>query len=446
MTVGARSALVDTSWGTTPDFNGDGAADVLVGAIGGGGGAGRAYVYQSGPVGLPKVPSVILTGVEPGADFGGSLASAGDVNGDGFADLVVGAIGAAGTGQVYLYLGGPTGLNTSPATTITGGDGFTANFGCSVASAGDVNGDGYADVLVGAYSASNGTGRAYLYWGGAAGLSTSPAVTLNGLSGGGQFGWSVASAGDTNGDGFADVVIGAPGAVNFTGRVYVYLGSAAGLGPSPSTALFSIETATGYFGSAVAGAGDVNGDGYADVAIGAPNRGSPRAYVFWGSAAGLQPVPVTRLVPGDTTGSTFGASVAIGGDVNGDGFADVVIGDPSYGAFGVAYFYLGGSSGIGAVPSVTLVGIESGGSFGNAVAIAGDLDGDGLSDLVIGASNVENGVGRVYLYIGDPMIGVSSFPSVTFVGIDAGLSYYGNVVASAERARRWLRDRTSGRT
>ena len=167
---------------------------------------------------------------------------------------------------------------------------------------------------------------------------------------------------------------------------------------------------------------------------------------FWGSAAGLQPVPVTRLVPGDTTGSTFGASVAIGGDVNGDGFADVVIGDPSYGAFGVAYFYLGGSSGIGVVPSVTLVGIESGGNFGNAVAIAGDLDGDGLSDLVIGASNVENGVGRVYLYIGDPMIGVSSFPSVTFVGIDAGLSYYGNVVASAESARRWLRDRTSERT
>ena len=178
--VRARSAPVDTSWGTTPDVNGDGATDVLVGAIGGDGGAGRAYAYESGPVGLPKVPTVTLTGVGPGADFGGSLASAGDVNGDGFSDVVVGAIGAAGTGQVYLYLGGPTGLNTSPTTTITGGDGFAANFGGSVAGAGDVNGDGYADVLVGAYSASSGTGRAYLYWGSATGLSTSPAVTLNG--------------------------------------------------------------------------------------------------------------------------------------------------------------------------------------------------------------------------------------------------------------------------
>src|SRR5581483_10010894 len=113
----------DTSWGTTPDVNGDGAADVLVGAIGGSnGGAGRVYVYPSGPVGLSKVANPILTGVEPGAYFGGSLASAGDVNGDGFADVVVGAIGAAGTGQVYLFLGGATGLATAPATTITGGD------------------------------------------------------------------------------------------------------------------------------------------------------------------------------------------------------------------------------------------------------------------------------------------------------------------------------------
>jgi hypothetical protein len=392
-------------------------------------------VYQSGPVGLAKAPSVILTGVEPGADFGGSLASAGDVNGDGFADVVVGAIGAAGTGQVYLYLGGPTGLATSPVTTITGGDGFTANFGCSVAGAGDVNGDGYADVIVGAYSAANGTGRAYLFLGGAAGMSPSPALTLNGLNSGGQFGWTVASAGDVNGDGFADVVIGARAVSNFAGRAYVYLGSATGLGSSPSTVLTASDATAGVFGSAVAGAGDINGDGYADVVIAAPNRGSPQTYVYLGSAGGLQSFPAAKLIPGDTTGSTFGASVAIGGDMNGDGFADLVIGDPSYGPFGVTYVYLGGSSGVGAAPSVTLVGIESGGNFGNAVATAGDLDGDGLSDLVIGASNVGNGEGRVYLYIGTPMTGVSPSPSVTFIGIDAGLSYFGNVVASADHRR-----------
>jgi hypothetical protein len=133
--------------------------------------------------------------------------------------------------------------------------------------------------------------------------------------------------------------------------------------------------------------------------------------------------------------------VANGGDVNGDGFADVVIGDPSFGPSGVTYLYLGGSSGVGAMPTVTMVGIEGGGNFGNAVATAGDLDGDGLADLVIGASNVENGTGRVYLYIGDPMVGVSSFPAVTFIGIDVGLSHFGNVVASAERGPCRLRNR-----
>ena len=156
MTVGARSAPVVASWGTTPDVNGDGFADVLVGAIGGGyGDAGRAYVYLGGPGGPSQSPATILTGDAPGRYFGGSVASAGDVNGDGFADVVVGAVGAyGGSGRVYLYLGGATGLATSPATTITGNDGFTSNFGDSVASAGDVNGDGYADVVVGAYAAA----------------------------------------------------------------------------------------------------------------------------------------------------------------------------------------------------------------------------------------------------------------------------------------------------
>ena len=168
MTVGARSAPIVASWGTTPDVNGDGFADVLVGAVGGGyGDAGRAYVYLGGQGGPAQSPATILTGDAPGRYFGGSVASAGDVNGDGFADVVIGSVGASGgSGQMYLHLGGATGLASSPATTITGNDGFTSNFGGSVASAGDVNGDGYADVVVGAYSAAAG-GRAYLFLGGA---------------------------------------------------------------------------------------------------------------------------------------------------------------------------------------------------------------------------------------------------------------------------------------
>ena len=239
-----------------------------------------------------------------------------------------------------------------------------------------------------------------------------------------------------NGDGFADVVIGARGVGNFAGRAYVYLGSAAGLGSSPSTMLASPDGMAGFFGDAVTGAGDVNGDGFADVVIGAPARGSARTYVYFGGAGGLSSSPAATLIPTDTIGSTFGGSVANSGDVNGDGFADLIIGDDMSGAYGVAYLYLGGASGIGAVPSVTLVGRESGGAFGAAVATAGDVDGDGLGDLVIGANNVGNGVGRVYLYPGDPINGVSASPAATLIGSDGMLSYFGSVVASAERTPR----------
>ena len=201
--------------------------------------------------------------------------------------------------------------------------------------------------------------------------------------------------------------------------------------------LASPDGMAGFFGNAVTGAGDVNGDGFADVVIAAPERGSPRAYIYFGGAGGLSSSPAATLIPPNTIGSNFGGSVANSGDVNGDGFADLVIGDGMLGSYGVAYLYLGSASGIGTAPSVTLVGLESGGAFGTAVATAGDVDGDGLGDLVIGASNVGNGVGRVYVYAGHAINGVSSSPSATLIGIDGTLSYFGNVVASAERTPRW---------
>src|SRR5204863_318808 len=140
------------------------------------------------------------------------------------------------TGRAYVYLGGAGGLATTPATTLTAPDGAGGRYGFSVASAGDVNGDGFADLVVGAPGVSTNTGRAYVYLGGAGGLATTPATTLTAPDGaGGDFGISVASAGDVNGDGYADLVVGAHRVSTDTGRAYVYLGGASGLATTPSS-------------------------------------------------------------------------------------------------------------------------------------------------------------------------------------------------------------------
>ena len=225
--VGARTAPVDTSSGTTLDVNGDGYADVITGEMlfGDGGGApGLAQVFQGGPSGLGSSPATTLSAPVDVANFGYSVASAGDVNGDGFADVVIGTrVGE----RAYVYLGSATGLASSPAASLVGPDGIQASFGLPVASAGDVNGDGYADIIVGAFNGNKppgptaiGTGRAYVYLGSATGVAANPAVTLTGQATGSGFGWSVASA-DVNGDGYADVIVGSAG--GYGGRAGVPL-------------------------------------------------------------------------------------------------------------------------------------------------------------------------------------------------------------------------------
>ena len=194
-------------------------------------------MYQGGPGGLATAPTTTLTGPAGSWYFGYSVATAGDVNGDGYADVLVGArIDGDTSGQALLYLGGASGLATPAATTLTGEE-QDSYFGESVAPAGDVNGDGYADVVVGAWGYASQTGRAYVYLGGASGLATPAATTLTGVAAGDRFGYSVAPAGDVNGDGYADVVVGAWGDSSNTGRAYVYLGGASGLATTAATTL-----------------------------------------------------------------------------------------------------------------------------------------------------------------------------------------------------------------
>ena len=343
----------------------------------------------------------VLTGEAASSDFGYFVASAGDVNGDGYDDVVVGAYGySSNTGRAYVYLGGPSGLATAAATTLTGETAGDA-FGWPVAPAGDVNGDGYDDVVVGAPWNSSFTGRAYVYLGGAGGLSTSAATTLGGEAVNNYFGQSVATAGDVNFDGYADLVVGAYGYGSNTGRAYVYLGGASGLSTTAVTTLTG-EAISNSFGQSVATAGDVDGDAYADVVVGAwgYSTNTGRAYVYLGSANGTAATATTTLT-GESAASRFGVSVATAGDVNGDGYADLAIGASGYsGLTGRAYVYLGGAGGLSTSAATTLGGEAVNNYFGGSVATAGDVNGDGYSDVVVGAPGYSSFTGRAYVYLG----------------------------------------------
>jgi hypothetical protein len=238
--------------------------------------------------------------------------------------------------------------------------------GRSVSGAGDVNGDGYADVIVGAPLYSAGElyeGAAFLFLGSASGIGggdpTAADAQLEGDQSQAYFGWSVSDAGDVDADAYADVIVGAPQypGVSFgEGAAFLFHGSAIGIGDgNPTTAAAQLDSQDPYssWGTSVAGAGDVNGDGYADVIVGAPTYGSGgSAFVFQGSAAGIQgstPSTAAAQLQTSQANASWGFSVSGAGDVNGDGFADVIVGSESYSNGehweGAAFVYYGNTDG-----------------------------------------------------------------------------------------------------
>ncbi|MCC7502599.1 MAG: FG-GAP repeat protein [Flavobacteriales bacterium] len=232
-------------------------------------------------------------------------------------------------------------------------------FGCSVHTAGDVNGDGYSDVVVGARSGTNGQaleGLAFVYLGSTTGVVTPFLRQLEVNVAGANFGVSVAGAGDVNGDGYSEVIIGADqweSAVAETdeGAAFMFNGSASGT-VAVATNTLQRNIAGGALGRSVAEAGDVNGDGYADVVVGSSLGESGEldeglAYVFRGSPTGNSSAVVDILQP-NFTGYEFGSAVSGGGDLDGDGYSDVLIGAPnaapSLSSEGGAYWFRGNSA------------------------------------------------------------------------------------------------------
>ncbi|MCZ6688971.1 MAG: integrin alpha [Planctomycetota bacterium] len=404
---------------------------------------------QATPPGL-DIPDANITDLlwisvgddQVGAGYGHSLASAGDVNGDGFGDVIVGApgwpVGSGGPGKAFVYLGDSAGLATQPVWTSTGDGQAGAGFGSSVSTAGDVNGDGFDDIIVGAESFGPGAGKAYVYLGGINGPDTTPIWTSSGDQlGADRYGVKVDSAGDVNFDGFGDIVVSAshyPSTTSFVGKVYVYHGSSSG--PSLTEDWWSIgdDQRQANFGFGCAGAGDVNNDSFDDIIVGAPgydttNGNAGKIYVYSGSLTGLGNTPLWTTSAEDIGGSQVGYSVGSAGDVNNDSFDDVIVGANVFGAnTGKAYVYLGGVSG----PAANFVWSSVGDNqpdawFGTHVSRAGDVNQDGFDDIFVGAfefSTTFNDAGKAYIFLGG-MTGPDTIASWTSSGDDQADAWFG---------------------
>ena len=380
------------------DFNGDGYPDFIVGAQdngAGGTGAGRAYVFYGGPD-ADNVPDVVLTGAASDA-FGLSVAGIGDVNEDGLDDVIVGApfSDAAGdfAGRAYVYFGGAPADDV--ADLILSGEAAGDNLGMSVSGDGDVNGDGHPDFAVGARHFDAGmfednNGRVYVYFGGPD-LSTTPDLTITGSAEDVEFGTSLSLVGDVNGDGFDDLLAGALSNDTGTkgaGAAYLYFGGL-NMDTVPDLTITG-QDPNDHLGFRVAAAGDYNADGYADFLVTAAGdfvTGSvtSKVYMYLGG-----PNPDTTrdlILQGEDLDDWFGVALGSAGDVDGDGYDDFLVGAHTSGALdpitSKAYLYLGGST-PNTDPGLVLHG-PSADWLGYSVAGAGDIDGDGRDDFLVGA-------------------------------------------------------------
>ncbi len=436
--VGDQAACSLASAG---DVDGDGYGDLLVGACGSdlaGQDSGAAYLLSGlllleteGHASLSGATARLL-GEAPHDMAGSDVASAGDVNGDGYHDVLVAAwqeySGDGWPGAAYLVLGpvsGDMSLGDSQAS-FTGED-WLQKAGASVSSAGDVNGDSLDDILIGAWEfdwnadgSANSAGAVYLVTGPVTGPmeldAAGPAIL--GEQDGDHASYA-AAAGDVNGDGLADMMVGAPGestAGQDAGAAYLVMGPlSASIALRDADARLLGESAGDCAGISVAAAGDVDADGHGDLLVGAWGEssgasGAGAAYLVSGPVSGeLSLEYATSRMSGEAQDDKAGAAVSSAGDLNGDGYADLLIGAPGQNAHdldkGAVYILLGPLMGhiSLAEASVKLLGESTGDEAGQALAMGGDMDGDGLGEVFVGAWRRDmagSDAGSLYLFLG----------------------------------------------
>jgi hypothetical protein len=488
------------------DVNGDGFGDIIVGAFNsgdGGSNSGAAYVVFGKSTGfgtpdgsgrqvidlttLSAADGFVIPG-DAADDFAGSsVSAAGDVNGDGFDDLIVGANGnddgGSRAGATYVVFGKASGFGTDvggrqviDVATLSASDGFVIlgaaaqdRSGGSVSAAGDINGDGFDDLIVGAILNRDGginAGAAYVVFGKADGfgvddggrqvidlttLSAADGFVLQGAAAQNLTGSSVSSAGDINGDGFADLIVGAQNASGAAGAAYVVFGKSTGFGVDASGRqvidLGNLSPADGFIirgannydnaGYSVSAVGDINGDGFDDLIVGALNNSdgdiqAGAAYVVFGhsggfgtTVGGVQVLDLSNLSPadgfiiqGDEAMGHLGRSVSAAGDIKGDGFGDLIVGAGDAGGTGAAYVLFGHAGGFGTdvggeqvldlgnlspADGFIIQGDMAGDRAGRSVSAAGDVNGDGFDDLIVGAWRGDDGgtdAGEAYVLFG----------------------------------------------
>lgn len=381
------------------DIDGDGFPDILVGEpidINSviEGGQVTAYSGKTGAV------LFSLTGETAGDDFGATIDNIGDLDNDGFADFVVGAPGNIGAGTEGAETGRIYIYSGRTHTTLSTLNGLlpSACFGHSLSAAGDVNNDGTPDIIVGAPLSDAGgaeAGEAFVY----SGLTLALLYSFTGEAAYDQFGVAVSGAGDVNNDGFADILIGASGNNsngNNAGRAYLFSGATGEL-----LNVLDGESVFDRFGNAVSDAGDLDNDGYADFMVGAPfndngafNAG--RVYVYSGKTVSL-----LYTLSGDKPYAQFGESLSPMGDANNDGTVDIAVGAPGNTATGMRTGEAFVFSGTDGQELYTYKGEAISDAFGFPVADVGDIDNDGRADILVGAKFNDaggQGAGRAYIY------------------------------------------------
>ncbi len=440
------------------DVDGDGRQELLVTAMSYSGAEtneGKAYLYKDDGAGnFSGTPIWEYESDVANAYFGYSASTAGDVDGDGLDDVIIGAYGhTSNKGMVYLFLGDPlTGLEDTPVWSIAGERGGD-NFGWSVSDAGNVNGDEYDDILVGARYYDIGgiqnSGKVYVFFGkadmGSTPVSSSPswsypsedheslANNCNEL-----LGWSVSSAGDINLDNIDDIIVAAPqhdgGDASGKGAAYLFLGNA-GSGPSLDPEyVFKNDAVKSFFGNPVSRSGFVNNDIYPDLLIGASRYDGAGVtdggilYVYYGKWDAIKGESYFELTPdwskpGMKAGAFLGSAWRIAGDVNGDGYDDAIAGacqyTGTYSREGQAMLFMGSAAGMIDGRAWEIIGDSTGAQMGWNASSMGDINGDGASEFTMSAYLYGNDTigGQAYLYKGENK-GITPPAEICYGGAD----------------------------